>query len=204
MEGQDYLNQISAKARPAKKEKNGILHSKFFIVGAIGLIGLTIIIILGAVLGSNKGGEKNLAIKLAFHLEATADTIETYQPNIKSSGLRSNSASLKSVLLDTNKTLTDYLAEKYEFKPSKYKEISKQADKAKEALETELFEAKINGYLDRMFAQKMAYEISMVINEETAIDRKTSNTALKEILNKSYDSLKNLYDKFNDFSEVNK
>ena len=202
MEGQDYLNQISAKARPVKKEKSGILHSKFFIVGAIGLIALTIIIILGAILGSNKGDEKNLAIKLAFHLEATAEAIETYQPNLKSSELRSNSASLKSVLLDTNKNLTDYLAAKYDFKENKYKDLSEKADNAKEELETELFEAKINGYLDTAFAQKMAYEISIIINEETTVHRKTGNSTLQELLDKSYDSLGNLYDKFNDFSEA--
>ena len=205
MEGQDYLNQISAKARPAKKEKNGILHSKFFIVGAIGLIGLTIIIILGAVLGSNKGGEKNLAIKLAFHLEATADTIETYQPNIKSSGLRSNSASLKSVLLDTNKTLTDYLAEKYQAKDAMKladKGFVEEATTVKDGLMSELFEAKITGSLDRIFAHKMAYEISLVTSREIQLYKSTNNENLKGILDTSYNSLSNLYDKFNDFSET--
>ena len=204
MEGQDYLNQISAKAQPVKQTKGGgILHSKFFLVGMIGLIVLILIIVLGAILGGNKGSEKTLSIKLELHLSATSDVVKTYQPDVKSSQLRSNSASLKTILLDTDKALKDYLTEKYDYKTSNAdKKLVEKATAEKETLDKTLFEAKINGELDRVFAQKMAYEITIILNEEAKILRATKNSTLQEIINQSYNSLKILYDKFNDFSEA--
>ncbi|MBQ3436842.1 hypothetical protein IJG26_02750 [Candidatus Saccharibacteria bacterium] len=203
MEGQDYLNQISAKARPIKKEKGGILSSKFFLVGAIGLIALILIIILGAIIGATKTDVKKLSSALELHINATTDVIKTYQPNLKSSQLRSDSASLNSVLSDTHKRLTDYMTEKYEYKSNKAdKKLIEEADTQKDALGNELFEAKINGHLDKVFAQKMAYEITVIMSEEERIYRAAGNETLQGILETSYDSLKILYDKFNEFSEA--
>ena len=66
----------------------------------------------------------------------------------------------------------------------------------------ELFEAKINGLLDRVFAHKMALEIYSVMSDEAGIANSSSDEALKSVLSSSYDSLNNLYPKFNDFSET--
>ena len=79
-------------------------------------------------------------------------------------------------------------------------------DKAKadaEELNTELFEAKINGILDRIYAHKMAYEISIMLSEENRIYNSTSDSALKDLIGTSHNSLEQLYDKFNSFSEAN-
>ena len=72
----------------------------------------------------------------------------------------------------------------------------------KDGLSEELFEAKINGILDRIYAHKMAYEISLITARESQIIKSVNNDVLKEALVKSYDSLGVLYDKFNDFSET--
>lgn len=204
MEGQEYLNQISAANRPVKKSKFGnLLSSKLFIGGMVALVVLIIIIIIGSVLGGNKGGEKNNCYRLYLHLAATAEVIEDYQNDIKSSNLRASAASLKGVLSNTNKDLTAYLTEKYEFKE---KDIDKnfvaEANTSKDGLEAELFEAKINGNLDRIFAHKMAYEISLIATEENQIISSTGNDTLKGILTKSYGSLDSLYDSFSNFSET--
>ncbi len=205
MEGQEYLNRISADNRPIKKTKtNGIFSSKFFIVGMVGLIALMLIIIVGAILNGGKGGEKNLAFKLKLHFDNTEEIIQKYQPIVKSSDLRSSSASFYSILSNTNRDLTEYLTEKYNFKEKSVdKNITEEATLAKDGLESELFEAKINGILDRIYAHKMAYEISLFTSEEAKIINTTNNTRLKELLTSSYDSLENLYDKFKDFSEAN-
>lgn len=207
MDGQQYLDQISnanapKKAKPANKR--GILHNKFFIVGAIGVGVLLVIVILGAILSGGKDSEKSLSSKLFLHLDGTAAAIQEYQNYVRSSNLRSNSASLYGVLSDTSNGLGEYMLEKYNIKKVKDtdKKLQEKAEKTKEALTNELFEAKINGILDRTFAHKMAYEISIIKAEETELSNKTNSEALKEVLNKSYESLTNLYDKFNDFSET--
>lgn len=204
MQGQEYLNQISASNRPVKQSKlTNILSSKLFIGGMIALVALIIIMIIGSVLGGNKGGEKNNCYRLYLHLAATTEVIDEYQNDVKSSDLRASAASLKGVLSNTSKDLTDYLTAKYQFKEKEIdKDFIAEANTSKDGLSAELFEAKINGNLDRIFAHKMAYEISMIATEENKILSSANNDTLKELLTKSYGSLDSLYNNFSDFSET--
>ena len=170
----------------------------------IALVLLIVIIIIGAILSGNKGGEKNLSYILKLHVDNTASVVNTYQSNIKSSDLRSSGASLHSILSNTSRELTEYLTEKYNFKDKDIdKTISSQATEAKETLDTELFEAKINGILDRIFAHKMTYEISVIMTEEAKLMKATRNETLDELLTTSYNSLETLYEKFSNYSEAN-
>ena len=207
MDGQEYLNQISATSKPAKKSMSGIFKSKFFIVGMVGIVGFIIIMIFGMILGSGKGGEKDVGYALKLHLDNTSEIIKTYQSDVRSSNLRSSSASLYGLLTNVDRELTTYLTEKYKIKENQIekkinKKIVKEATEAKDALSTELFGAKINGILDRIYAHKMAYEISLLITEEGKMAEITKDTALKESLETSCRSLENLYESFSGFSET--
>ena len=204
MDGQDYLDQISADSRPIKPSRfQNIISSKFFLIGLIFVIVLIIIIVIGAILSANKTDVKSLSAALNLHITNTTSIIKTYQDEVKSSSLRSSSASLGSVLSDTNNKLTKYLTERYNYNPKKVEtKISDQATLEKDNLESELFEAKITGNLDRIYAHKMAYEISRFISEETKIYNSTNDDTLKDILSTSYNSLSTLYDNFNNFSET--
>ena len=203
MEGQEYLDQISATNRPVAKKKGGLFSSKFFMVGIIGLVILVVIVVFGMILGSGKGGEKELSFALKLHLDNTAGIINEYQPSVRSSDLRSNSASLYGILTNTNRDLTEYITGKYKFKEKDInKNILSETNLAKDALTTELFNAKINGILDRIYAHKMAYEISLIMTEEAKIINATKSDSLKEALTSSYNSLENLYNKFSDYSET--
>lgn len=203
MDGQDYLNQLSAEVRPEKKTRtNKLFSSKIFLVGLIGLVALVVIIVIGALISGNRGGEKNLSYVLKLHLSNTAEVVEEYRPSLKSSDLRSSSVSLYGILSTTDSDLTNYLTEVYEFKDKDIKEdIVEEATLERDNLASDLFEAKISGTLDRTFAHKMAHEVSLIMEEEAKLIDTTKNEVLKEVLNKSYDSLGNLYNNFNDFSE---
>ena len=171
--------------------------------GLVGVVGLIIIIIIGSILGGNKGGEKNLSFALKLHLDNTAELISEYQTNVKSSNLRSSSASLYSILSNTNRELTDYITEKYDYKEKSVdKKIADEATLARDGLEADLFEAKINGNLDRIYAHKMTYEITLFMNEEAKLINMSKNDNYKEILNRSYKSLETLYENFSSFSET--
>lgn len=204
MDGQEYLNKISASNRPVKKSKLGeLLSSKVVMWGAVAVVALVIIIVMGSLIGGSKKDVKSLGAALMLHTKNTADIISEYQNSIKSSELRANAASLNQVLTVTNKDLSDYMSQKYSLQTKNIsKDISAQANTEKDGLNSELFEAKINGNLDRIFAHKMSYEISLVGTEESRIIKATSDSNLKELLEKNYSSLENLYDKFNDFSEA--
>ncbi|MBQ1387551.1 hypothetical protein IIY68_02055 [Candidatus Saccharibacteria bacterium] len=203
MDRQEYLNQISMKSRPAKNSKSGIFASKFFWVGVIGAAIFILILIIGGILSGARGNNKDRLLALVLHIDNTSEAIGEYQPNVKSSDLRSYSASLNGVLSNTSRELTNYIAEKYNMKPKDANEnIAEEETLAKDDLVNELFEAKINGNLDRIYAHKMAYEISLITSREIQLYKSTNNESLKEILDTSYNSLSNLYDKFNDFSET--
>lgn len=204
MEGQEYLDQISATNRVVAKKKSGLLSSKFFWVGMIGVVVLTLIMIFATILSSGKDGEKEIAFALKLHLENTISVIDEYQSSVKSSNLRSYSASLKSVLSNTDRDLSGYIEEKYKSKEKNVKKkITEEANLAKDALSTELFNAKINGILDRIYTHKMIYEISSVMTEETKIMNLTKSDDLKGALLNSYNSLEILYNNFNEYSETN-
>ena len=205
MESQEYLNQISAKVRPEKVSKGGLsfLNSIYvkIILGAV--VALVLLAILGSLIGGLRVDESTKVLSLSARIANTESVIKTYQTNVKSSDLRSNAASLASVLANTSRDLTTYTSEKYKSKgKDAQKAIDAKAATEKEELEAELFSAKINGILDRIFAHKMAYEISVIATREEEIINSTGKAELKEFLTTSYESLANLYDKFNDFSET--
>ncbi|MBR5647536.1 hypothetical protein IKW73_01145 [Candidatus Saccharibacteria bacterium] len=198
MDGQSYLNEISMANRPAPKSKMDFMKSKFFIVGAIGVVGLILLLIIGAVLGGGSS-VKDQTITLKVRLDNTAALVGDYQPSIKSSILRSSSASLYSVMTNTSRELGEYLGE--EKVPAK---ITEDEDAHKEALSSELFEAKINGVLDRTFTYKMVYEISLITTMERRIANSAKSDDLKNILETSLESLDNIYNALNNFSETTK
>jgi hypothetical protein len=206
MDGQEYLDRISAKNQPQPKRfQRTIFGARFFWVGAIGIVAFIIIAILGAVLRGAGGKGKDKCFELLAHLGYTSEIVSEYQPSVKSSDLRSSSASFYGVLSNTNAELTNYITEKYKTKDATKaisKKISDQAQLEKNDLDEELFEAKINGILDRVYANKITYEISMLMTQEDDLYNTTKDESLKAVLTKSYDSLKNLYDKFDGFSEV--
>ena len=202
MDGQEYLDQISATVRPVKQSR-GILSSKFFWVGIIGVVLLIVMALLGSVLGGGGGGEKSLVIALKLHLDNTSEVIQEYQSNVKSSNLRSSSASLYSILSNTNRDVTNYLTNKYKFKDKDIsKNVAEEAQLERDGLEADLFEAKINGNLDRIYAHKMAYEVALIMSEEAKIVNSTKSDDIKSALTSSYNSLENLYSNFDDFSET--
>jgi hypothetical protein len=204
MDRQEYLNQISATNQPTKSPKSGIFASKFFWVGVIGVAAFILIMIIGSALGGGSTSAKDKLYALILHINNTSELISEYQPNVKSSELRSHSASLSSILANTNKGLNDYATSKYNFKEKDIpKKITEEETTAKDELQSELFEAKINGILDRVYAHKMAYEISLITTRESQLLKSANNDDLKEALTTSYNSLNNLYSKFNDFSETN-
>ena len=207
MDSQDYLNQIAATSKPVMPKTGlaGILSSKYFKWGMIALAVLIVIIIFGAILGSDKKpsvGDKCYALNL--RLTSDVEMIDTYQPSVKSSKLRSISASLKGILSNTSSQLTTYITEVLGIKDNdkKMEPLVEEAELNKEALNEDLFAAKINGLLDRTYAHKMAFEIYTIMSDEAGIINATNDEDLKSLLEASSTSLDNLYNEFNDFSET--
>ena len=202
MDDKEYLNQLSSTVRPEKKPKMSFMSSLYFKIIAGGVIGFILLAILGSILG-NKGNVKSQLIALKLHLDNTSSVVSNYQKSVKSSDLRSTSASLYSVLTNTSRDVNDYITAKFGSKGSTpEKNVAERATQEKDGLEAELMEAKINGLLDRVFTMKMKYEVSTFMAEEADIHNTTGDNKLREILDSSYSSLENLYNKLDSFSET--
>lgn len=200
MDGQNYLNQISTSVRPAKKTSSNFMNSKVAKIAIGGIAAFMLIAIIGGIMSSGRSSIQSRAVSLKYHIDNTLGVISTYQPNIKSSTLRSNSASLYSVLSNTTIELTNYLVDNYKYKDNdkSYKTLANNASLNSDALSQSLFQAKINGVLDEIYMSKMAYEISSIMSEEATVYNSTSNQELESILSTSYSSLDTLLPLFSD------
>ena len=201
MDGQDYLNQISASVRPEKKSKLSFLNSKVskLVLGAVALF--ILIAVVGGILGGGKGGAKDQAVSLKLSIDSALKVIEKFQPSVKSSVLRSSSASLYSVLSNTTRDLTTYVTSVYKYTPKDDdKKFANAIALERDGLESALFEAKINGILDQVYANKMAYTISLIYSKETNLN-KVAGENLKKILDPSISSLETLYNEFDNFQK---
>ena len=213
MENQEYLDQISAKSKPIDLNNKqsgfnlgGILHSKIFLVVTIGLGIFILLAIIGSLLGGNKKSLRTDLLKFQLHIDNTSNIINEYQPKVKSSILRSHSASLNNIISDTSINIANYINTKYggtKNDPKEDANLVEQATTEKDAILNELFEAKINGNLDRAYAHRMTFEISSLMSEENSLLKdKSADEPLQAILNQSYSSLETLYNSFNEFSET--
>ena len=200
MDNQTYLNQISNNS--PKSQKSNFFTSKIFIFIAIA-VGLFILIFIASKIIDNQSATtKNKTVALSLHVDNLISTISTYQPKLKSSELRGYSASLSSILSETSTTLSNYLTDHYELKESKYEKSTVESETTlSEELDSELFSAKINGLLDRTYAHSMAYEISIITARESEIYDSIKDSNTKSLIESSYNSLTNLYENFNNFSE---
>ena len=202
MDSQSYLNEIAVANRPQTKSKFSFIKSKFFIIGAAVVGALILMAIIGAVLSNGKASLKEKSITLSLRLQNTTDIIKSYQGYVKSSDLRSSSASLAGIVSNTSKELDAYLADTYKYDGTPEQKIADAEEEHTTELDTDLFSARINGNLDRIYAIKMAHEISLILAMEDSIYDSANNESLKEILATSYDSFENIYDKFDQFSET--
>ncbi len=202
MDGQDYLNQISASIRPEKKSKMNFMNSNIFKIIAGAIIAFILIAIIGGIINGGKTSAKDQAISLKLNIDSALSVISEYQPSVKSSDLRSNSASLYSVLSNTNRDLTSFITENYNYSSkSDDKKFEEAVALERDGLESALFEAKINGILDQVYANKMAYAISLISSKEANLFNATNSEDLQNLLSSSYNSLNNIYDKFANFQK---
>lgn len=205
MDNQAYLDQISTPTSLKKtKNSNGSFLKQVFIALGIAVGLFALIAIFGGIISANRVSEKDSAIALKLRSDNIQTVITEYNASIKSSDLRSTNTSLSGILSDVSSTLETYITSTLSVKQKEYtkKVVDKEAS-ALEELKNELFEAKINGLLDRTFARKMIYETQNLINYENTLKKATRNESLKSYLSSSANSLMVLHDTFSDFSENN-
>lgn len=206
MDGQEYLDQISATTAPSgqssKFDLKNIISSKLFRIIGAGIIFFILLIIVGNILSSASNKGRNLAEQLELRLtNLTAMLDEECNEYLKDATLRSYNTSLSSIFKNTDTQLTEYLTEAYNFN-AKSIPANIQGEEADyiEVLKAELEEARLNGLFDRTYVNSMSTEINLIIAlEENILDR-TSSEQLTDILNQSISSLTSILESYESFN----
>lgn len=200
----EYLNQISAGVKkPA--QNTGFFDKKMkTIIGALAGV-ILLLIVLVSVAGSSPSTPESTAStefgRLKVYSDELIKTITTYNGSVRSSSLRSTGTSFSTLLTDISSRSTTYLTE-LGADPTAITATSSDT-KILSDTTSSLESARLNGILDRRYASEMYFQIRYIINIESTISNKTTNSAIKAYLNDSTNSLKRLGDTFYNFSESN-
>ena len=204
MDGMTYLNQISTKQKPQKQGFAGLPFSPKLLKFLIGAIILTVIIIVASMLLNSGDKNTKLATQIITKTENLTKTIDTYGKEVKASNLRSITATLKGVLTETQKGISDISSTAKKDKDSnneKNKTIKEETTHIEE-INGKLLNAKLNGQLDAEYLNQIVTETTLLISLEGNLLEKTKNDQLKETLSKSMTDLQNVLNQLNNYTSL--
>lgn len=211
MDKMAYLQQISTSNNAAKKGKNSALLEilKKIVTVRNGIILGIIILVL--VVGSVVLGEltkvdtrdQDLLKRSYFMVTDLMDeTMDEYAEDVKNSDIRDMSASFKSIMTELQKNDADLLSSFYgveDVSDEDEGDIATDEKNKNDELNSTLEDARLSGRLDRVYLREMTMQIAYLISYQSECGERTKNQTVKDTVNKSEESLKTLYEKFNNF-----
>lgn len=183
MNNLEYLNQISQETRPTSTKKSNPL-SLVIKIAVGGIVAFLFIMCVSIVLNAGKSSPTDLAKQLYVRTANLNTTLTTYNKSLKSSQLRAIGTSLNGVLTGASASLSNYLlpegGEKGDLNPpEKLLAIETATD---EELNTSLNNAKLNGILDRVYANQIQLQVSLLIAFISQLEPRTKDEALLDII----------------------
>ncbi|MBC7564991.1 hypothetical protein H7100_02035 [Candidatus Saccharibacteria bacterium] len=192
----DYLNQIAPQAPKKAMFSFGI---KQILILGLGLV--VLVSILAIVVNSFAGGKQEPLERLSASLTSTQTVVDSAQPNLKSSELRSLNSNLKLYMTNTNRDIAAPLLSA----GVGGKKISKSiaASESTTDLSARLEDARLNAVFDRTYAREMAYKLGTLMTLMNQIYTSTGNAELKTFLESAYKNLKPTQESFANFTSAN-
>lgn len=204
MDNLSYLNQISASAAPPSTKKSTsplpFLQQKGFRIFIIIAGAIIVLSIIFGIISSIFNRETDYVPRLQLRTTNLYSTITDYSSQIKSSSLRAANSSLATIIGNMSDTLSTYIDPKYEIPPK----VEEEEEAISSELSAALFEAKINGLLDRTYARQLAYSISIILSLEEEALSHTSDQSIKAYLTTSAENLNKILPAFSEYSDTSK
>lgn len=201
MNNLEYLNQISQENRPTSAKKSASMS--LIIKIAVGsLVAFLFIMCLGIVLSAGKTSPTDLTKQLYVRTANLNTALTTYNKSLKSSQLRAIGTSLNGVLTSATASLTGYLASEGDKEadlnpPEKLLTVETETI---EALDTALNNAKLNGILDRVYANQIQLQVSLLVTFISQLEQRTKDTELLEIISQYQSNLIVIEQSLKDYS----
>lgn len=208
MDSLEYLNQISQSNRPVKRPgtvKTKLLNASIIKIALGGVVLFFLLMIIGSMLGNLNSKPENLTKQLYTRTVNLNSTVSTYSKLLKTSKLRSVSSSLSAVLTNSANQLSSYImgesTNRNDLLPDEETTTAESQHAAQ--INTSLNNAKLNGILDRIYANQIGLEVSLLLSMISELEaRAKGDTALLAILATYYSSLEVIHNSFEEYSEV--
>lgn len=201
MNNLEYLNQISQETRPTAAKKSASM-SLIIKIAVGGLLAFLFIMCLGMALGSGKTTPTDLTKQLYVRTANLNTSLTTYNKSLKSSQLRAIGTSLNGVLTSASASLTNYLSSEgdkdADLNPPE-KLLAVETDTI-ESLDTALNNAKLNGILDRVYANQIQLQVSLLITFISQLEQRTKDTDLLDIISQYQSNLTVIEQSLKDYS----
>lgn len=213
MNNMDYLNQISADTRPAKKSAS--LFSSLPISGKlikfilIGLAAFVLIIVISAILKNRKDPEQDLFTRINIRTSNLSDVIDDHNSDLKSTRLRAIGNNIASVLSYTESKTEEFIESYYgaedkkgnKNSPSPNQAIIDEEDAYLEEIEADLEDARIEGHFDRTYHRTLTREIGYLLALEAELLNRTKKSDVIDTLIEPYNNLGTLYEEISNFTD---
>lgn len=201
MNNLEYLNQISQENRPTSAKKSASI-SLIIKIAVGGLVAFLFIMCLGMALSAGKTSPTDLTKQLYVRTANLNTALTTYNKSLKSSQLRAIGTSLNGVLTSATASLTGYLASEGDKEadlnpPEKLLTVETETI---EALDTALNNAKLNGILDRVYANQIQLQVSLLVTFISQLEQRTKDTELLEIISQYQSNLIVIEQSLKDYS----
>ncbi len=206
MDKLEYLNQISQSNRPVKPVKKSFVSGGLILkVLVSGIIVTALLICIGMVANAGPARATDLSRQLYVRIESVQKMINTYNPKLKSSQLRSISYSLSGALTGTSAQLSAYLTATYP--DSKTPLVPNAETVANEEFSNTnvnnlLYRAQINGTLDRAYATQITLQVSLLMTMTSELIARDKDAALLAILDSFYANLNTISQALDNYSGI--
>lgn len=208
MDNFTYLNEISQSNRPVKNpaaQSKGILNKSTVIKIVIGGVVLFFMMMaVGALLSNMKNKTTELSKQLYTRTTNLNSVLTTFNPHLKGSSLRSTGLSLAGVLTNATTQLGKYVNPE----AKNPEDLKPSADTLASEVEIvnnlnlTLENAKLNGILDRTYANQIGLQVSLLMVMISELEERTDNEDLKKFLQSYHTSLEAIDKGFEDYEGI--
>ena len=199
-----YLNEISASNRPVKNPvaaPKSLKTATIVKIVAAGAVLFFLLMAVGALVGNLKGKTDSLLKQLYLRTTNMSTIMEDYNRDLKSSDLRSLAASLAGTLTNATNQLAGVMGAEDPEDAAPDAVTTEEETAVLNELNTSLTNARLNGILDRAYANLVGLQVSLIMSMISELEARTDDAELLKVLSTYRGNLEVLHQGFEAYDD---
>lgn len=199
-----YLNEISASNRPVKNPAvapKSLRTATIVKIVAAGAVLFFLLMAVGALVGNLKGKTDSLLKQLYLRTTNMSTIMEDYNRDLKSSDLRSLAASLAGTLTNATNQLAGVMGAEDPEDAAPDAATTEEETAVLNELNTSLTNARLNGILDRAYANLVGLQVSLIMSMISELEARTDDAELLKVLSTYRGNLEVLHQGFEAYDD---